>query len=142
MATRTYLCGSSRAVYNAPPARRPGPTGRPVPLVRPDAEPVRLRTRLHLGAARPAAHGFRVIAALADGDSALVCLGATRREALAAARARVGAVPRALSLLLQQWVGGPGSGRWQTLALRRGELEAPRPRSARRRRARSVAVGA
>jgi hypothetical protein len=94
---------------------------------------------LHLGAARSAAHGFRVIAALTDGDSALVCLGATRGEALAAAQAKGAALaPRAVALLLQQWVGGVGCGRWQTVALRKGELTASVRRNVRRRRARSV----
>ncbi|HKI31793.1 MAG TPA: hypothetical protein VKA46_07985 [Gemmataceae bacterium] len=134
MAIRTIRCGSSSAVYNAPPA----PVGRVVrpticPGLRADTEPTRLRTRLHLGAARPTAHCFRVIAALAGGDSALVYLGATRGEVVAQARKSAAVSARVVGLLLQRWVGGLGSGRWQTLPLRKGELEVPRRRSLRRR---------
>jgi hypothetical protein len=136
MATRTFRCGSSSAAYYAPPPVRKGPAGSPVPVARADTEPVRLRIRLHLGAARPAAHGFRVIAALADGDTALVCLGATRGEVIAGARAKTATLsPRAVALLLQQWVGRLAAGRWQTLPLRRGELATPRRAPRPRRRA-------
>ena len=131
MATRTYRCGSSSAVYYAPPVVRRAPAGRPNPVPRADTEPVRLRTRMHLAAALPAVHDFRVVATLADGDSALVCLGASRQEVVAAARAKP--VPRAVSLHVQPWVGRPGSGHWQDLRPRRGELEAPRRRTPRRR---------
>ena len=47
----------------------------------------------------------------------------SRGEVIAAARARTAALSaRAVGLLLQQWVGGAGSGYWQTLPVRRGEL--------------------
>ena len=81
MVMHTYRCGSSSAVYNAPPIRH----ARAVPAIprhRPDREPVRLRTRLHFSGAVAAVHGFRVMARLPDA-TALVCLGATREEVVA-----------------------------------------------------------
>jgi hypothetical protein len=75
-----------------------------------------------------------VIARLADGESALVCLGATRGEVIVGARTRAAALePRVDCLLLQQWVGRVGRGRWQTMPLKRAELAA-RGRRPRRRR--------
>ena len=137
MAIRTFRCGSSSAVYYAPPVRPSKPTVKTGPLARADREPVRLRTRLHLGGALPVAHGFRVIATLTGGDSALVCLGATRGEVIAAARGKAAGLSScAASLLLQQWVGGVDSGYWQTLPLRRGELGVTARRAPRRRRQR------
>jgi hypothetical protein len=138
MAIRTYRCGASSAVYYAPPVVfRPGQTRPQVLVPRADTEPVRLRTRMHLAGALPGTHGFRVVARLADGDSALVCLGASRQEVIAAARPKVAGLARfAVSLRVQQWVGGLGSGRWQDLRPHRGELELPRRRMPRRRRER------
>jgi hypothetical protein len=139
MAIRTFRCGASSAVYYAPPVVRSRPTGRPVSILRADTEPVRLRTRMHLAGALPAVHGFRVVARLADGDSALVCLGASRHEVVAAARAKAAGLARfAVSLHVQQWVGGLGSGRWHDLRPHRGELELPRRRAPRRRREREL----
>jgi len=136
MAIRTFRCGSSSAVYYAPPVRT-RPTGRPVPVNRADTEPVRLRTRMHLAGVRPAVHGFRVLARLADGDTALVCLGASRQEVVAAARAKLAGLARAaVGLHVQQWVGRLGSGRWENLRPYRDELELPRRRAPRRRRER------
>ncbi len=135
MANRTFLCGTSKSIYNAPPRRRLTPTAPAIRVDRPDRDPVRLRTRLHLGLARPIAHDFRVVAVRADGDSALVCLGATRGEVIASARSRMAGWDReAVSLLLQQWVGGRERGRWQTVPQRRGELPVLRQRGLRRRR--------
>jgi hypothetical protein len=139
MAISTFRCGSSNAVYYAPPVVHPRPAACLIPAARADTEPVRLRTRLHLGSARPATHGFRVIAELADGDTALVCLGATRGEVIAGARAKAAALAaRVVGFLLQQWVGRLGSGHWQTLPLRRGELAAHRRRAPRRPRRAAV----
>jgi len=133
MAMRTYFCGSSNSIYNAPPVKRLSSPVAPRRAIPVDREPVRLRTCLHLGAARLSAHDFRVLARLADGNYALVCLGATRRDVVAAARAAAWRFPNAVSLLLQQWVGGRGRGRWQTLPLRRGELPIRSGRGLRRR---------
>jgi hypothetical protein len=142
MAIRTFRCGSSSAVYNAPPVVRPTPAGRPNPALRADTEPVRLRTRMHLAALRPVVHGFRVVATLAGGGSALVCLGVSRQEVVAAARAKLAALaPRAVSLHLEQWVGRPGRGRWQGLRPHKGELELPRRRMPRRRRQPAALAG-
>ncbi len=141
MAIRTFRCGSSSSVYYAPPQAGPTPAGKPRPAFPADAEPVRLRTRLHLGGCRPTVHGFRVLARLSDGDSALVCLGASRQEVVAAARSKIAGLARcALSVYVQQWVGGLDSGRWENLRPRRGELELPRRRAPRRRR-RDVVTG-
>jgi hypothetical protein len=95
---------------------------------------------MHLGAVRPPAYDFRVLAVLSGGDSALVYLGASRREVLGLARQSGLLVPRVAGLLLQRWVGGPVSGYWQTMPLRRGELETPR-REGHRRRFRDLARG-
>jgi hypothetical protein len=135
MAMRAYLCGSSNSIYNAPLVRRVTPAAQRRPMIPPaDRDPVRLRTRLHLGAARPTAADFRVLAVREDGDTALVCLGATRGEVVAGARGQTAGLAReAVSLLLQQWVGGRERGRWQTLPLRRGELPVLRQRGLRRR---------
>jgi hypothetical protein len=139
MAIRTFRCGSSSAVYYAPPQARPTPRGKPRPILRADTEPVRLRTRLHLGGALPAVHGFRVVARLSDGESALVCLGASRQEVVAAARPKLPGLARsAVSLHVQHWVGGVGFGRWENLRPHRGELELPRRRQPRRRRREQV----
>jgi hypothetical protein len=92
---------------------------------------------MHLAGVRPAVHGFRVLARLADGDTALVCLGASRQEVVAAARARLAGLARtAVRLHVQQWVGRIGSGRWENLRPHRGELQLPRRRTPRRRRER------
>lgn len=139
MAIRTYRCGSSNSVYNAPPVvyRAPAPGAAP----RADKEPVRLRTSLHLPGL-PAVHGFRVIATLADGGSSLVCTGPTREDVIDRARAAAGTLsPRAWALHLQEWVGGLCSGYWRTLPTRRGELGAPRRRPFRRRRRRPEGFG-
>lgn len=138
MVLRTFRCGASSAIYYAPPVVfRPGQTRPHVLVPRADTEPVRLRTRMHLAGALPATHGFRVVARLADGDSALVCLGASRQEVVAAARARMSVLARfAVSLRVQQWAGGFGPGSWQDLRPHRGELELPRRRTPRRRRER------
>jgi hypothetical protein len=132
MAIRTtFRCGSSNAVYNAPPARPAKRTDGGYRPNRADTEPVRLRTRMHLAGGPAAAHAFRVIAWLDDGGTSLVCVGATRQEVVARARAHVAG---AGVLHLQKWVGGLWTGRWQTLRPQRGELYAPRPRMGRRRR--------
>jgi hypothetical protein len=128
MAIRSYLCGSSRAVYYE--ARSVAPAA-----VRPEAETARLFTPIHFRGAQPAARGFRVVAGLADGGAALVCLGATAAEALAAARALAGSLPAgAVELRLERWVGGPRAGRWQTMRCRRGVRPRRRPGLRRQRR--------
>jgi hypothetical protein len=139
MAIRTLRCGSSSTVYYAPPVVRSSPSGRPNPVLRTDTEPVRLRTRMHLAGVRPATNSFRVLARLTDGDIALVCLGASRQEVIAAARTKLAALTRyAVSVHLQQWVGGLASGHWRSLRPQRGELEMPRQRAPRRRRQRML----
>ena len=126
MALRFYRCGCSGQVYYAP--RADGPA-------REDEAAPRLHTPLHLASPRPAGSGFRVLADLGEGRQALLCLGATRAEALGLARA--GALPRGTTRLrLQRWVGGPGRGCWQDLACRQGEL--PRPRGERHGRRRAA----
>jgi len=133
MAIRTFRCGSSSTVYNAPPVRhaRAVPT---IPFNRPDREPPRLRTRLHLAGVGTAVHGFRVIARFPDGV-ALVGMGATRQEVAARARTHSAVVFRQGGTLhLQQWVGGLCFGRWLTLPARRGELGALPRHTVRRRR--------
>ena len=122
MAIRTFRCGSSNAVYNAPPPRPVERADRGYRLCRIDTEPVRLRTRMHLPGGPAAAHGFRVVVRLNDGSTSLVCVGASRQEVIA--RARAAAAASAGTLHLQQWVGGLWTGRWETLRPHRGELDA------------------
>ena len=142
MAIRTFRCGTSSTVYNAPPPRPIERAERSYRLCRADMEPVRLRTRMHLAGGPVAAHGFRVVVRLDDGSTSLVCVGASRQEVVARARA-VAATPAAWAgtFHLQRWVGGLWTGRWETLRPRRGELAAPRRRSPRRRRRRGVTIG-
>jgi hypothetical protein len=60
-------------------------------------------------------NSFRVVARVLGGRVALVCLGTTRAEALA--RARAAALPAdTLGLRLQQWAGWQDAGRWQDVA--------------------------
>jgi hypothetical protein len=135
MVNRTFRCGSSSAVYNAPPPRPAARTDFGHRPNRADTEPVRLRTRLHLAGGPAAIQGFRVITRLDDGSTSLVCVGATRQEVVTRARAHVaGLSAGAGALHLQQWVGGLWTGHWQTLRPQRGELNAPRRRLGRRRR--------
>ena len=114
MSVRTYLCGTSRTVYHAG-----NPTVRADPPVRPpkrDRDAVRLRTTLHVPGVPRATRGYRVVAELADGRQALVCLGATRQEAVARARRLTVALHReAVAVSLQEWVGSTTAGRWRTL---------------------------
>jgi hypothetical protein len=128
MALRHYLCGSSGAVYHV---HEPAPD---------DGETTRLLTPLHLPRVQPRGFGFRVVADLGAGRQALVCLGATRCEALELARARIREVPAGATWLrLQRWVGGPGAGWWQDLPCKKGELPCL-PRPGRRPRARRAGL--
>jgi hypothetical protein len=116
MKTRLIRCGSSQALYQAP--YQTLPTAQPV---RPDKEPVRLRSPVHVASRRSDILNYRVVARLADGRGALVCLGATPEDA--AAKARVNAPPEStVQLYLQQWVGGTWSGSWQSIRWRGKEV--------------------
>jgi hypothetical protein len=141
MASREYRCGSSSAVYQAPRYRpaRPDRPGRA--LAREDRGPVRLRTSLHVGGVRLPERSFRVLAELAGGGTALLCLGADRDEALTRGRALAArlAAP-AVRLRLQQWVGGACVGAWRALPCPRGGL--PRDRRGGLRRLRRGGVAA
>jgi hypothetical protein len=84
---------------------------------RPDREPPRLFTRLHMPAIGPLVSRFRVLADLVGGDRALVCVGPSRAEALARARriGQRGELPAAtVDLVLQCWTGGL-SGGWRDM---------------------------
>jgi hypothetical protein len=141
MVNRTFRCGSSSAVYNAPPARPAARTDSGFRPNRADTEPVRLRIRMHLAGGSVTVHGFRIIATRDDGGTSLVCVGATRQEVVARARAHVAGLPAdTAALRLQQWVGGLWTGRWRTLRPQRGELNAPRRRVGRRHRRISLSV--
>ena len=134
MSVRIFCCGSSNAVYQANKRPSVRKDENRVALARKDQASVRLRTRLHVLAARPVAHPFRVVAQLADGSTALICLGTTQRETCARARALGYRLPReAVAVALEQWVGG-FSGEWRRVLCRPGEL--PRLRRRRLRRAR------
>ena len=105
MALRTYLCGTSTDVYYEKPS---------LPA-RDDADAPRLRTALHLELGQSLACRFRVIARLADGRTALVCLAATRQEAKSLARGRKDFPGDTLELRLQEWVGTAAVGSWRDL---------------------------
>jgi hypothetical protein len=104
-----------------------------------EEQPVRLLTRLHLPFTPAEAPGFRVVADLVDRRLALVCLGATRAEVCARARALSEALPpETVGLRLQQWAGETALGHWQDVPCEKKELVPPykrwRRREARQRR--------
>jgi hypothetical protein len=136
MAQREYRCGSSSAVYQAPRYRPARPDRPERAMAREDREPVRLRTSLHVSGVRLPQQSFRVLAELADGGTALLCLAADRDEALTRARALAGRLPvPAVRLRLQQWAGGACVGAWRGVPCPHGGLPRARrgPRRLRRR---------
>jgi hypothetical protein len=101
---------------------------------RDEAAAPRLRTRVHLFGRLSGASYFRVVAWLADGSEALVCLAGSRSEAIDRARS-TGWWNRALRVELQRWIGTGASGRWVSVSTRGDEWpRPPRPRSVRVRR--------
>ena len=101
MVKTIFACGNSREIRGA------------VVVTEVEAEPVRLRTALHFGSPVLVARGFRVIARLASGAEALVCLADTRAEAIATAKRLFGELPvGAVWLRLERWSGGVVAGRW------------------------------
>lgn len=130
MVKTNYFCGNSREVRGT------------VIVNEVEAEPVRLRTALHFGSPVLVARGFRVIARLAHGGEALVCLAPTRADAIAAAKRQFGALPEgAFGLRLERWMGGELAGRWVVEATEKGVLPQPlRPRRRGRRLAKQVEV--
>jgi hypothetical protein len=120
MSTRFIRCGTSNDVYSQV---REAPE---------DREPARLRTSLHLGGTM--VQPFRVVARLRDGGTAVVCLGTSRAEALAAARACAAELPPdARRLALQRWVGNLVAGRWVSAPCAGNELPLVRSRPGLRR---------
>ena len=127
MHQRSYLCGTSKATYDAV-IEKP----RPAPRVKRDPGTARLRTVLHVPGIPRHTRGYRVLVRLAGGREALLCLGSTADEALARARRLAGAShPDAVAVLLQEWVGGSASGAWRDV--RRPRLVG-QPLAGRRRR--------
>lgn len=60
---------------------------------------------------------YRVVAELAGGGSALVCLATSWRHAVKSVHRLSGALPAGTSrLVLERWSGTPFSGRWIVLA--------------------------
>jgi hypothetical protein len=108
------------------------------PVVREDREPIRLLTRITFSRMLSRLGTFRVMARTALGEESLVCLGATREEALETARQLAAELPaEAVGLYLEEWQGGTCKGRWQRQPCRREELPlAPAGRRPRRRRGR------
>jgi len=83
---------------------------------RPDPEPVRLVTRMHLSAGPPRTANWRVVAELMDGHRRLVCLGNMAADARRLARQaqRDRELPlHTIGLHLQRWVGTVESGGWE-----------------------------
>lgn len=104
-------CGNSAEVFNA------------APVAEPEVAPVRIVTRMHVGSTSPVARGFRVVARLKDGASALVVAADTRAEACEIARKRARELPVGTTrLVLEKWEGGDRFGQWVELATRAGEL--------------------
>ncbi len=118
MVKTNFVCGNSRELRGS------------VVMSEAEAEPVRLRTALHFGSPVYVARGFRVVARLASGAEALVCLADTRGEAIAAAKRQFGELPEgAIWLRLDRWVGDLVAGRWVGEPTVRGVLPQPqRPR--------------
>jgi hypothetical protein len=120
MATRLYRYGSSSEVFATVRSETPA-----------DRDPTRLSTSLHM-TAQPVAQAFRVVAELAEGGTALVCLGASRVTAVAEAHGRARAFAEAVRLRLERWSGTACAGRWEKVRTAPGEL--PRVHGRRRRR--------
>jgi hypothetical protein len=92
---------------------------------KPDETPRRRTSRMHLSAAADASASWRVLAHLADGGEVLLCLGATRAEAVNAAKARCAAaeVPEtARRLAIERWQGARLAGTWVEVKAAKGEL--------------------
>jgi hypothetical protein len=113
MALRKFRFDSLRIRVESPKAA----------VQREDRDPVRLRTPITFARAVSAVHSFRVIAERAEGPEALVCLGATRAEALGVARGLSSELPAdTVYLRLEEWQGGACVGHWRRHACRKGEL--------------------
>jgi hypothetical protein len=126
MALREIRCGSSNAVYHAPRTRSPKKDDQPAP---------RLLIPLHFPKPSAGGFGYRLVARLADGTHALLCLGATRDEVARRAWSLSRELPAGtVELHLQEWVGGACAGHWLRLRSRAGEL----PRGQRRLMRRSA----
>jgi hypothetical protein len=126
---RSFRGGNTGApAHAAPPARPPRPA-RPAPATPEDRPAPRLTTAIHFGRLPTP---FRVVADLHAGPTVLVCLGADRAEALAAAR-KADRPEGARRYRLERWEGGTLRGRWAPADSRRDELPAPAPRPRRRR---------
>jgi hypothetical protein len=98
----------------------------------------RLRTRVHLFGRLVAPTFFRVVVRFWAGDEALLCLAASRAEAIARARE---ALPSGVTHVeLQRWIGTARCGRWVPVTTRSDELpRSHRPQSTSRAR-RTLAV--
>jgi hypothetical protein len=120
MAQRSYLCGTSRDIFTPPNnASAKGENG----------IALRLRTVLHFPSREKAIQGFRVVARLRGGRCSLLCVGSTRAEVVARARALARELPAGtVALELQRWSGGMGLGRWQSLRHHHTELDLLRSR--------------
>jgi hypothetical protein len=118
MAIPTFRCGDSSSLLSqetTPQASRQ------------NVSSPRLSIPLHVPPLQEVAHAFRVIAELARGRFALVCLGQTRQEALAGAWRCKGDLPAGTCRLrLQQWIGSYHQGAWIDLPSKRRELPQPR----------------
>jgi hypothetical protein len=124
MANRFYRCGSSNDILRAPIVHQVPREVRKVPR---DRATPRLLTALHFEGTPAVERGFRVIAELEGGGCSLVCLGATREEALIQARAQARRLTSGVrALVLQRWVGTSQAGHWRTLRRWAGKLPAPR----------------
>jgi hypothetical protein len=114
MAQRSYLCGTSKDIFT--PANN-------APATRENGIAPRLRTVLHFPSRERKVHAFRVVARLRDGRCSLLCLGSTRAEVVARARALTRELPAGtVTLELQLWSGGLVLGRWQSVRCHRSEL--------------------
>jgi hypothetical protein len=104
-------CGNSNQVYNAAPTAKDELAAR------------RRTTPIHLGATQSPARGYRVLARLRDGSTALVVAADTRAEAAEVARKRaMEYAERAARFVLERWTGGDLVGTWVEIATRPGEL--------------------
>ncbi len=104
---------------------------RPAPR---DVRAVRLRLTMHVAGIVRATRGYRVVAELAGGRLALVCLGSTQPDAVARARQLAAELhPDAVGVRLQEWVGDLTTGYWRNVRTQR--LLAPVTRPRRRRSA-------
>lgn len=129
MAARSYRCGTSNASRaeaekeeQKPLAKEKKSKKREEPK---DVEPERLRSSLLMPDLRLQVNEYRILAVMEDGETALFCMGATRKEVLDLARELKEELTKEIEALrLEKWVGNAYGGFWQSQRTKWNELPA------------------